>query len=312
MELTKHPVWCSVVGAETLTSFRERIMPPIFLPLVVHDDIKSEIDLSEKLLLHSYFEYEFIDLALINIVFTLEKLMKIRYKEVTGTPTGRMRFANLIDWFYKEGYFEVWNDYAIHQLRDIRNTKVHDEKKNLGGLVYLYKVKTAIYLINDLYEDVSLRARRKIRMTEMEMRFKTLLESGGIFEFENQRLIIFQVDVAFVNNKSSTDIISLVIWPIFDPRPYREDKHFVPTNLFVHVTGMQFNGDAFTAIDNSTGQFIKITTISDLVNKNKLRQWQKDLRELPDYETVMYLLTLPGNDYFYKCLSTLYKTECVG
>lgn len=148
--LKKHNVWEVVRGAESFESFQANILKPVNIKSEVPEEIKSSIETIQKLLIHSYFEYDFIDIALLHSIFTLEKTLKIRYKEIENNNK-ELSFEKLIDWLYNSGHYKVYNREILDIIRGIRNRKVHETKKSVLGLSCLKKIYGIIDLINFIF-----------------------------------------------------------------------------------------------------------------------------------------------------------------
>ncbi|MEO5601095.1 MAG: hypothetical protein ABIR06_09220, partial [Cyclobacteriaceae bacterium] len=63
MEITRHPTWAALYGEITLQEFINRFIPAIKLKTDVNEDVKKSFFIVEKLLIHSYYEYQFLDIA---------------------------------------------------------------------------------------------------------------------------------------------------------------------------------------------------------------------------------------------------------
>jgi len=298
MDLAKHVTWEIVKGAETFESFQQKIISPIYLDKNLRHDVKEDIAVIEKLLLHSYFEYEFIDVALTQAVFTFEKALKWKYQEVNNTSSCDLGFEDLINWFASRNYFEVWDNEIIHQLRSIRNDKVHGIRKSLGGTAFLREVYRAIDLINDLQEDVELRMKRKKLMRLLQKQLHEFLEGGGVISWFGKREIVFRADIIFFNNKLDTPVYDLAIWKIFDLKSRNERGNIVPRSKLIQLTKCNLSKEIFQGKDKTTGELITISKIQDEQNKEKFDQWHKELYEQTDLPMILSFITIPQNNYF--------------
>lgn len=113
-EFKKHPLWESFLGADNFEMFQKNLLHPIYLKPQMTSDTKEYISKVEKLLNCSYLEYEFIDTALTEAIFTFEKALRVRWTEIHSRPT-KKTFATLIDWFYSNNYFEISNR-RLHRM----------------------------------------------------------------------------------------------------------------------------------------------------------------------------------------------------
>jgi len=243
------PTWDVFPAAQTFDSFKNNLLKPIFLKAENSEDVKESILLAGKILEQSYFEYKFIDVALTYIIFTFEKALKIRYKEITGKDSNK-RFVDLIDWFLTRGYFETWNDTMPHTLRNIRNGKVHETANTLGGVAFINKVYKTIDLINDLYEDPALQAIRKREITSLSDALFSYIANGAILTYNNMRFVIYRAYPVFINNKSATSVLNFSVCPIFDLTPYKDGKSITPSHIQLELENWSMTDEGFTAVDN--------------------------------------------------------------
>jgi hypothetical protein len=132
----------------------------------------------KKLLLHSYYEYEFLDVALLQITIALEKRLKIEYKLLNPTDSKRRMLDFLLKWARKKNLFELDNLLYLQVLKDIRNDEVHDETDRLLGITSLEKIYTINKLINDVEGDPVLRQKRMLTKRYFNMYSNQLLTKG--------------------------------------------------------------------------------------------------------------------------------------
>ena len=257
----------------------------------------ESIKLAEKLLLHSYYEYQFIDIALTQAIFAFEKALKIRWAEIHGTDSGSNLYG-LIDWFFENNYFETWNKDLPHQLRHIRNGKAHEKTNSLGGTAFLHKVYFTIDLINDLYEDPALRLQRWEAFNNLQEVMDSYLKDGGILHYQEKRLIVCRAFPVFLDNKSQNQILSLSVCPIFDLKPFSEDRVFTPKHIQFSLTNWSLDGDVFSGKDVETGSEISISKIADEENKRRFGAWRTEFTSLANWPLYSWIITEPIQDFF--------------
>lgn len=302
--LERHSVWEYVLGADTLQTFQKNIVRPIYLNPLVPPDITQEIDLVEKLLLHSFYEYEFIDIALTQAIFAVEKALRIRNEELGNMIKQDASFQTFHTWFLTNNYFETDNIEVLNQLRKIRNNKAHNKTKSLGGLAFISNIYHAIDLINDIYEDSDLRRTRKDIKNSLNKKLADLTKEGIILSVKDKRTIIFNARVIFVDNKQTDAIYHIGFSPIFDPTPYKTDSPSTPPGLILNLNNLIINGEEITAQYN--GEIVSIKKIDDN-NRVKFDQWQTDVYSLPNYPMILYLTTEPWEKYYQNCVREFHK-----
>jgi hypothetical protein len=304
--MERDDTWSIFSGTDTFDSFRANFLRPIYLKPNVNDEIRKHVGLIEKLLNHCYYEYEFIDVALLHAIFTLEKAMVIRLNELNISFNKNKTLRNLSEWFFTNGYFEISNLDVIHQLRDIRNGKVHNTKKSFGGSVFLNKLYRALDLINDLYEDVQLRNERNSQLATVREKLHPLFGDGAILNANGERLIVHSTAFVFLNNKSQPPIFHQLIWPICDPKPYFEDKHPIPGYLAFKLKDIEMTDEYFKGIDVTTGKEVSLTKMDDK-NRDKINEWHQTMNNLPDGFLIWNLDTFALNDHFYSALREFHQ-----
>jgi hypothetical protein len=287
--------------AETFDLFKEKFVQPQFINPLIKDDLKEEIRIIEKLLSFSYYEYAFIDVAIVQIIFVLEKALKQKFASENKRAT-KASLKTLIDWAYGNGYFETYNDGVLHQLRSIRNNKVHDENRSIGGVVFLRKIFDCIGLINDLFEDSKLRMERQEFIKNLAIDFQTnSCNEGVILTYKNEKWIVHKATPVFINNKSTTPILFLSTCRIFDLTPYKQDKHYSVNHNNYNLQNWSFDGAIFKAYNQSDNELITISKIKDETNGKRYDEWISEFNSLKNFLMISYLLEEPLGDYFRKC-----------
>jgi hypothetical protein len=139
-------IWESIIGAENFESYRMNFVPVVVLPAGFPKEISKEIAIILKLIEHSYFEYDFIDLAFIHSIMTLEKSLRYRYKIEEGRST-KEDFYRLIERTTTKETFSNKEREIIHFLREYRNRQIHEPNENFGGIVLFGMLKYVPQLI---------------------------------------------------------------------------------------------------------------------------------------------------------------------
>ncbi len=200
----------------TIEDFEKTILPDLFFKKDVSEDVKKIFRVIYKLLVFSYYEYEFLDIAMAKVLVSFELALKIRYEEITGKKwdSKKKPLDQLINWFHKETYFEVYNPALLKQLRKARNHFSHPNRHEIAGIVGFHLIQNPVDLINDLYEDPILRKSRFQLREEMEITLNKILEYGAIVKAKDLEMLIWKMVVVFVNNKADKPIYYVVAFPI--------------------------------------------------------------------------------------------------
>lgn len=305
MKLIKDRIWREV---ETFELFQKNVLNKVYLNPSMIDDTKEQIRIVEKLLLLSYYEYQFIDVAMTQVVFVLEKALKFKWQQLHNEHT-RKNFSALIKWAFDEGYFESYNIEFIEQLRQIRNHSVHNETHSFGGVVFLNKVYHTIDLINDLYEDALLRKQRKEVIKTLQDQFNVLFANGAIQVFDNTKMIVYKAYPIFINNKKNIAELKLSVCLIFDLDPYNNNTHYSVNHSTFTLVNWTINNDIFTATEKDTNKPFTLYAINDTVNQKKFDKWHNDFLRLPNQFVVQHCVVDSLGGYFIQSLRELHKTE---
>lgn len=307
MELTRHDAWDS----PTLKAYNDSLLENVYIKSEVPPEIKEQILLVEKLMIHTYYEYYFIDIALTQAIFILEKSLRLRYKEINSRDYTGV-FKSLIKWFYDRYYFEERNFDVIDKLRDIRNGKVHDARADTGGIVYLKTVYTVFDLINDIYEDPQLRQSRFNEIDLLQSKLDSTCNEGAIISINNKRLIIYSTKIEFLNNKILVPVLNLRVRPIYDPATsYPDGKKILyhndafPPSLDIVVTGWQIDTNEITCKLLSDNSAVKISKIDDEINSIKFNTWWTEYTKFENFYLGMFESSL--NQKYLKHLREFYK-----
>jgi hypothetical protein len=82
MIFKKATIWECIVGAETLEGFKQNILPSFKFKKEVPENVSKSFEIVEKLLLYSYYEYDFLDPALTKALTAFEMALQFRYQEL--------------------------------------------------------------------------------------------------------------------------------------------------------------------------------------------------------------------------------------
>lgn len=162
MELKRDDIWGIYEDdARTLSEFIEKHVPKLQLRKDVSEDVGKNVSTIKKLLNHSFYEYEFIDLAYKELLHTFEMALKIRYQELNQKEWPKSKsLKDLIGWFRNKCYFEASNQRFFDQIRFVRNHFSHPKNYSLGGMAFLGRFNDITDLINDTYANIEERKTR--------------------------------------------------------------------------------------------------------------------------------------------------------
>lgn len=240
-------------------------------------EILERFEIIRKLLLHSYFVYEFLDVAMERALLTFELALKIRFKEKEGDWPGGQHpsLSKLIKWGSNNGLFEE-DEPTIQYLRELRNDIAHPKDRQQFGHLALFIVHDVAKVINGLYEDVELRKSRKEEGKQIDSILNDLTQNGAELELGNVRLIIFKACFICCNNKVIPKKYYFLVWPIFDPIPQNENTNVSPPTVICSHTWNHTN-EGFVIKDSVHEQEIWVKRIVKKENMDKFNKWKTDL-----------------------------------
>ncbi|OSZ82585.1 hypothetical protein CAP35_04775 [Chitinophagaceae bacterium IBVUCB1] len=291
MEPIKDDIWQLVSESSTWLSFKETVLQPVYFKEEVPTELKEAGIITHKLLMYSYYEYTFIEVAITQAIFLLDKALSVRWKQIHGRKTDK-KFSALINWFYDKGYLETLNRERIHNLRKLRNSKVHDANNGIGGMGIIHQVYWIFDLINGLYENPELRKQRIEARYKLANQFKSFVQDGVIVPIHEKKYIAFSISPVFLDNKSESPILHLYISLIFDLQPKRDGKiHY--SNHKLSVADWRFDGNHFKATNLADGKPITISKITDKTNRMKFGNWHNDSKNYPDFSLLLFEILAP-------------------
>lgn len=212
--------WLIFYNDISLEEFVTKLPEIRFYP-EVNQNVKDAFNIIHKILVHSYYEYLFIDVAVAKALQTLEMALKLRYKEINGetwTTKGR-NLKELINWFNKRGYFELDSVDFLNHVRETRNYLSHPEKHNIVGVASFHWIRTTVDLINDVYDDLSLRKQRKSLAEDINQKINSFLQHGAKIQYKTECLVYGHGHVR-VNNFVQPNAVQITLLEIFDTNSY--------------------------------------------------------------------------------------------
>lgn len=284
--MQKDPTWDAFLSTYSFETFCEDAIPPIFLKAEVHQDVQQNFHVVRKLLEHSYFEYKFYDIAASHAILTLEMALRIRYKEVLGKPCPDKQWLKpLFDLFFKQKYFEVYDQEFLKYMVELRNSVAHPDKHTIYGPFSRGVILYCVDLINDLYESPELRVERMKLMKEIGDKIRQINSNGYKVSFANGSYqLAFIVKPIFINNKKVPTEIYISYRPLFDiPETREKGKIYQYPTIKLVTNNIQFLNDGIALLDVELGK-IKISGVNNDVDLERFKFWGERFIQY-DHET---------------------------
>lgn len=269
-------IW-QAMGVTSMTRFEE-IVSKISLRPVIAPDIVKRIEVVKKLILHSYFEYAFLDVALTNTVLTFEMALKIRYQEIEGKSADKsMDLYKLIKWAAGQYLFDD-DEQIIQNLREIRNNIAHSDRYTLMGYLSIDMIQRTVDIINGMYEDVELRKSRMQFEKETILQLKEFVENGAILELNGVRLIVFLGTLLWYDNTVKPEKFHFLFWPIFDPIP-KDGKIDEDKPIIISCNSWRFENGMFYFGGNGVQNEVRLTSLAKNENVKKYGVWKQNFEK---------------------------------
>ena len=308
--LAADPIWDVFENTSTLEEFKSKVIPKVFIHPNASKNILKPVQVIKKLLVQSFFEYSFTDVAMQYSIFTLEKAMRERYEETTNTSSKRHSFKFLIDYFFDNGYFEVFNKEVLTQLRNIRNGNVHEVEHSQAGIIAFNKVSTTIDLINDLYLNPKYRKERQDYLIQLSKRLDQSQNDGYILRKGDEKFIIFKVLPIFLDNIQDLNLLHLICVPIFK---LLESNTRMPALFNMFLTNFSLdNNNTLIGTDEYLNEIIlnPMNVEPKEENKIKYKIWKTDFEKLKENKTLLFSLNSSFNTAFTHSRRELLLKEC--
>jgi hypothetical protein len=254
----------------SFSEFKKKILKPIYLNPKISSNLIGEVNIIQTLLEFSYYDSNLIDEAYTKAIFTLEKVLRVRKKEL-GLEKKNEPLFNLFNWFYENNYFESANFKEIDQLRLIRNDKVHSTEIKKGSLVYLINIYSILDLMNDVYEDISLRKDRQKNKKLFCTQLNNVCKDGFIITLQGQPYFGHFASILFFNNKSCPHELNIrigrcIVSKIAEVDADRDNFDLIEwTFTETELIGKQKNGDE-----------ISIKAITDPMHIGQIKKWKEE------------------------------------
>jgi hypothetical protein len=274
MSLQKHSFWEIVSGAENFEYFIEQYVPSFYFNARVSEEVVKGFGIVEKLLIHSYYEYDFLDPAMAKALTTLEMALKNRYLEITAKKW-KGNLQHLLYYFNDWGYFEFDRKGLLDALRNTRNEFSHPEKAFGGGFGMMKVFYHCVGLINDSYEDIQLRKHRTEEKERINIFLEFLLGNGATAVVNEAPYIIYEAKIYFINNALPVKTYYGFYKTIFRLKE-EQDENNGPTGSLVFFETTAFETDEINLlckIGVDGDRDILISRIEKEENQERFDKW---------------------------------------
>ena len=259
-------------GMDSINDFKKTAGDLVFGP-AVHEDVVKRFEVVKTLVVYSFSEWDFLDVAQERALSTFELALRMRYLEIEGHDPGEKELGDLINWGNSKGLFEKPKK-QIDKIRELRNKLVgHPESYQLYGSVAFHLIFEVCDLINGLYEDLTIRKARKQELRKANSVLKGIISNGGLLDLTTARIIVFHASLIHFDRNNGNYFF--LFYPIFDMEMNNE-KLIIPEPLVIQAKGWVLDHSIFY-IDCRNN--IRFSVTGDLSEENmtRFRDWKKRL-----------------------------------
>lgn len=289
--LQRDPKWDAFHGFKSLDDF-DALADGLSFRSEVPQDVDSCFEGTRELLRVAYTSYRLIDIACERALLCLELALKRRHDELGGPleRTGRTLFA-LVNWGAETGLFEDGRG-MVDGLRRLRNRVAHPDGERILGPLALTVTEEVARVINELYEDPTLRRERHRACGSLNTALAPLNEQGAVADLQGvggPRLVIFRAQALFVENRSGSPTHYIALWPLFEPG---EDPNTLRFCAPITVAARSWKADEDRVILETSGSAVQasglvaggVVLVEPIVggaNATKYTQWRAQLEAFP-------------------------------
>lgn len=276
MKFIRDQYW-EILQIQSYNQFAEKYLQEIYLKPEVHEDVRENFRVIEKLLQFGYYEHKFFDVAYSKASLGLEMAFKQRFLELEG-KRWEGDFWPLINWLTSRNYFDVYNKGFMKSILSIRNNFAHPT----GGFAGAGQIHLAFYpadLINSSYEDNLLTGKRA-KINRMFHEKLNSLGPGYKIRIDNETHFAFNAWLSFYNNKNIIPQVHVYIQPVYEiAKPYFEDSTF-SLSPYYHWQATDIKmGEGVIFLPDITGRVLEISTITCQLEKELFLKWLEGYKD---------------------------------
>ncbi len=210
---------------------------------------------------------------------TFEMAMAFRYKDFNPiVDVSELMFNYLVRELYKLNLFET-NLETLLRLKWMRNHFSHPKHYMLGGIVFWNRTEFICHIINEMYDDVNLRSIRKEAANNfIEEQRKLFLDGPVVLQVKNETVLLFNLQLLFVNNKHAPTYFLIICTPLFDLQfDNIDDSIKVPFSFGLKIANPVFDENTMTAINLLTKDKIVFSQLRNhKQHQDRYEKWNMD------------------------------------
>lgn len=258
------------------------ILPEFYFRPEVPEDVILNFQVIRKLLVFSYYEYKFLDVAFTKCLQTMEMAMRIRTKEL-NIYNKKDTFDPLLRKLTDRNIFD--NDYnKLKFIKDIRNRDAHPESHTIAGIAYWKRFEFFTFLINDLYDNIELRLERKKKFKSLEELLQKMeLERNVVIVIDGEPTILYRFGLLFFNNKYTTPTYLFACTPLFD-LSVSDNQIRVPFSFAAKLTDLHIGDNYIKGTSFKNKKEVEVTQTTKFPElAEKSMEWDTEYNKLDGF-----------------------------
>ena len=294
--LKKHSVWSIYDDkASSVEKFIQNFVPEMKLRKEVSQDVVKVYKVIRSLIIHSYYEYEFVDVAVSKLLQTFEMALKIRYRELNDKEwDSRKPLGQLIEWFRVGEYFENNDKSDLKHIREVRNYYSHPVSHSFGGVALLHWFDVITDRINDIYDDPDKRKDRQSKVMDLNNELFNFTQNGAIIDLVDEQYLIYELGILFIESGSKEHYTNLFFKTVF----HLDKQSKIRTGQKFPLKIIQLNDKSIEIVSNKIhiGPFT-ISKLSSPMDKNIYEKWINSYNQKESYPIYDSFLNLELKKY---------------
>lgn len=292
--------WEILYGDIALEDFVSKV-PTFKFRAEVNREVVEAFDVVNKLVICSYFEYRFIDVALPRAFQLLEMALRIRYKELSdGSQWGNKPFYQLLLWCNKNSLFEQSGPGFSEVIRELRNYLSHPNRLNVHGMVGLEMLPKVQVTINQLYDDIDLRRNRWKSLEKLKGQLDSFGSNGIKARVMDREYVCNSFGPAYVANQVDPTMCFFSLLPVFQ----NPNEGFEPLSFRVLLSQMEIVNNR---IDLSLGAGkVVISNLLSLDDLDSIHAFRKSLQNDSEFLFRNTILIYEAEKSLSRTLNELY------
>ena len=148
MKLEHDEFWDVIEGCKTFESFCKKTIPDFNKNKNIPEAVQRKLGVVQKLMTYSYYEYDFLDVAMLQTFYILELALSLKYKSLPNYKKDLKNLTLYLDWALRKNYILKSQK---EQIIYLRNNLFHPKDESIFGMIAINVIKVNVELISNLF-----------------------------------------------------------------------------------------------------------------------------------------------------------------